>query len=239
MKKILSLCLLAISGLVLAQDSQQHIIEASLQKLIPGAKVESIAETPINDLYEVVVNGQLVYISKDGKYLVQGSLFDVERRIDLTEGAKSKVRKAAIANLDLSQSITFKAKNQKHEVVVFTDIDCGYCRKLHSQIAQYNADGLTIHYLFFPRAGIGSESYNKAVSVWCSDDQKSALTNAKTGTTPEAKSCANPVKDQYELGKKVGVTGTPAIMTLDGQLIAGYMPPERLLPHLDQLATQK
>ena len=235
MKKTLSIGLLLCSGMVFADDSAD-LIETSLQKLIPTAKVESIAETPVEGLLEVVVNGQLVYITDDGKYLMQGTLFDVDKRIDLTESAKSAVRKEQIKNIDLSEAITFAAKEPKHEVMVFTDIDCGYCRKLHNEMEGYNEQGVTVHYLFFPRAGIGSESFDKAVNVWCADDKQTAMTGAKNGTKLDSKSCDNPVEKQYKLGKAVGVTGTPAIMTMDGQLIGGYMPPERLLPQLDSLA---
>jgi len=123
-----------------------------------------------------------------------------------------------------------------HELMVFTDIDCGYCRKLHAQVDEYNKQGIAIHYLSFPRAGIGSRSYEKAVAVWCADDQQTALTQAKLGTEPDPLQCENPVAEQYQLGIDLGVTGTPALLTSSGQLIPGYVPPEQLRDRLDRLA---
>jgi thiol:disulfide interchange protein DsbC len=120
-------------------------------------------------------------------------------------------------------------------LLVFTDIDCGYCRKMHSQIEEYMAEGISISYLAFPRAGLGSNSFDKFVSVWCAQDKHAALTDAKAGTDPEPLQCENPILEQYDLGRAMGVTGTPALLTLDGTLIPGYMPPEQLRQRLEAL----
>jgi len=116
---------------------------------------------------------------------------------------------------------------------VFTDIDCGYCRKLHADMDKYNAQGIRVRYLFYPRAGLRSESYRKAVSVWCADDRKAAMTAAKTGRPLPARSCVNPVADQYNLGRQLGVRGTPALVLEDGEIIPGYVPPDKLRTMLD------
>ena len=154
----------------------------------------------------------------------------------LTETAQTKIRKDLLAGIDTSKQITFAPENPDYDLTVFTDLDCGYCRKLHSQIQAYNDNGIAIHYMAFPRAGIGSHSYEKAVSVWCADDQKAALTLAKQGAEPDPEQCDNPVADQYQLGIALGVTGTPALLTSDGTLIPGYMAPEKLRARLDQMA---
>jgi thiol:disulfide interchange protein DsbC len=120
--------------------------------------------------------------------------------------------------------------------MVFTDIDCGYCRKLHSQIDEYNKQGIAIHYMAFPRAGIGSHSYEKAVSVWCADDPRNALTQAKLGAEPDPLQCDNTIAQQYQLGVDLGVSGTPSLLTSAGQMIPGYVPPEQLRARLDQMA---
>ena len=138
-------------------------------------------------------------------------------------------------HIDHEQEISFSPEEPQHELLVFTDIDCGYCRKLHSQIDEYLEQGIAIHYLAFPRAGIGSPSYNTAVSVWCADDRQGALTAAKAGETVEPLQCENPVAEQYQLGLDLGVTGTPALLTSDGSMIPGYMPPETLRARLDAL----
>jgi thiol:disulfide interchange protein DsbC len=160
----------------------------------------------------------------------------MDTREDLTESAKSQLRAEVISSIDTAKQISFSPENPAYELMVFTDIDCGYCRKLHAQMEEYNANGIAIHYMAFPRAGIGSKSYEKAVSVWCSEDQQSALTLAKAGSDPEPEQCENPVAEQYQLGQELGVTGTPALLTANGQLIPGYVPPEQLKARLDQMA---
>ncbi|MEO1899327.1 MAG: DsbC family protein, partial [Methylococcales bacterium] len=170
----------------------------------------------------------ILYVSEDGKYLLQGHLIDIAAREDLTENKLAGARKLAIENLGEDQTITFKAENSKYKVSVFTDIDCGYCRKLHSEMEQYLAEGISVQYLFFPRAGKGSESYNKAVTVWCADDRHAALTSAKQGEQMEQKTCENPVDAHMQLGVDFEATGTPMIVTEKGNVFPGYIPAKRL-----------
>jgi thiol:disulfide interchange protein DsbC len=118
---------------------------------------------------------------------------------------------------------------------VFTDIDCGYCRKLHAQINDYMKAGISVEYLFFPRAGVGSESFDKAVSVWCAKDRKAAFTAAKAGKDPAPAKCDNPVADQYKLGAQGGVDGTPTILAADGTKIGGYLAPDQLVAKLQAI----
>jgi thiol:disulfide interchange protein DsbC len=128
----------------------------------------------------------------------------------------------------------FPAAVQKHKVTVFTDIDCGYCRKLHSEIAQYNKAGITVEYLFFPRAGINSESFDKAVAVWCAPDRNKALTDAKAERPVAPRTCANPIAAEYEIGQNIGVDGTPAVYLEDGTQIGGYSPPADMLKRIEE-----
>ncbi|MEN1728206.1 MAG: thioredoxin fold domain-containing protein, partial [Pseudomonadota bacterium] len=130
------------------------------------------------------------------------------------------------------------SEEAKYEILVFTDPDCGYCRRLHEQIAEYTAAGISVNYMAFPRAGVGSGSYDKLVSVWCAEDPNAAMDVAKAGGTPTPVSCENPVEAQYRLGQSLGVTGTPSILTRDGGIIPGYVPPEQLISRLDALAAQ-
>ncbi len=220
----------------LAQDQDKFdLVEERIRTLAPTARSIAVSETPIDGILQVQVNGDIVYATDDGKYLLQGRVIDMETRDDLTELAKSTVRKELLDDIDTSKLITFAPKETVYDLTVFTDIDCGYCRKLHSQMAEYNEQGIAIHYMAFPRAGIGSASYDKAVSVWCASDQQGALTTAKAGEEPDPKQCENPVADQYQLGIELGVTGTPALLTSSGQLIPGYVPPETLRQRLDQM----
>jgi thiol:disulfide interchange protein DsbC len=230
-------CLVMANGY--AQQTEEtdfKAVEEKFRTLVPGAKTIAVSETPIEGVLQVQVNSDIVYVTGDGKYLLQGQIMDLDPRENITDRAKSGIRMSLLTDLDVDQQITFAPENPKYNLLVFTDIDCGYCRKLHNQIEQYNEQGIAIHYLAFPRAGVGSESYNKYVSVWCSDDQKVALTLAKNGGEPEPQSCPNPIAEQYSLGHELGVTGTPSMVTPDGTMIPGYMPPAQLRQRLDSLA---
>ncbi len=230
----LVLSLAAIASVSQAQDYPE--VSNAIERLIPNAQQVAIAETPVPGVLEVQVDSDIIYLSADGGYLFQGKLFDLEKRLDLTDQARSEIRRELLGGVSISEQITFAPANPEHEVIIFTDVDCGYCRKLHEQMAQYNDLGIAVHYMMYPRSGIGSPSYDKAVSVWCSADQKTAMTEAKRGSEPVKRECDNPVESQYRLGQKIGMTGTPAIVTKDGTLIPGYVPPEALKQRLDALA---
>ncbi|MGA9572621.1 MAG: thioredoxin fold domain-containing protein [Lysobacterales bacterium] len=210
-------------------------VEAKIRSLVPNAQTIAISETPIEGILQVQINSDIVYVTANGQYLLQGQIMDIDTRANLTDQAKSGIRLSLLQGLNADEQITFAPENPKYDLLVFTDLDCGYCRKLHSQIKEYNDEGIAIHYMAFPRAGIGSDSYDKFVSVWCAADQQEALTLAKNGTDPLPMKCPNPIADQYELGREVGVTGTPALVTTDGTLIPGYMPPEQLRERLESL----
>ena len=227
--------LLATAFTALAEDEAYSLVEDKIRTLVPNAKTIAVSDTPIDGILQVQINGEIVYVSSDGKYLLQGQIMNIDTRTNITDQARSGIRQGLLTGLDPDEQISFVPDNTKYDLLVFTDLDCGYCRKLHSQIDEYNAQGIAIHYLAFPRAGIGSSSYDKFVSVWCADDQKAALTLAKNGEDPEPRTCPNPVADQYELGREIGVTGTPALVTSDGTLIPGYMPPTQLRKRLEEL----
>ncbi|TAN69635.1 MAG: DsbC family protein [Methylobacter sp.] len=234
MKKLIKIATLPLVGLTLSvAHADENAIRQALTKSMPSVSVESVKPSEIKSLYEVTVGGNIFYVSEDGKYLVQGHLIDVAARTDLTEEKLSGARKQAIEKLGVDKMIVFKPKISKYTVTVFTDIDCGYCRKLHSEIDQYMAEGITIQYLFFPRAGKGSDSYHKAVSVWCADDRKAALTAAKKGDTPPAKTCANPVDEHMQLAEDFEVKGTPMIVTEKGNIFPGYLPAKQLTEALE------
>lgn len=229
--------LLAFSAFALAAEPDYDAVEAKLRTLAPAARTIALSETPIEGLLQAQVNNDIVYVSSDGQYLVQGTMFDIDTRTNVTDQAKAGIRKELIKDLDWSRQISFSPENPQYELLVFTDIDCGYCRKLHEQIEGYMDEGISIHYMAFPRAGVGSHSFEKYVSVWCAEDSQAALTSAKAGEEPEPAQCDNPVLEQYELGQEVGVTGTPALLTADGTLIPGYMKPADLKARLDALAS--
>lgn len=224
-----TLCLIVLSLLAISQvHADESAVRSMLSKSMPSLKIDAITLSEVKGLYEVTTGVSILYVSEDGKYLLQGHLIDIAAREDLTENKLAGARKLAIENLGEDQTITFKAENSKYKVSVFTDIDCGYCRKLHSEMEQYMAEGISVQYLFFPRAGKGSESYNKAVTVWCADDRHAALTSAKQGEQMEQKTCENPVDAHMQLGVDFEATGTPMIVTEKGNVFPGYIPAKRL-----------
>jgi thiol:disulfide interchange protein DsbC len=217
---------LAVPGAVCADEAV--IVKAAVAKALPEVKIDSVAKSPITGLYEVMVGGQIIYMTGDGRYFIDGRIVDLKTREDLTEPRLSAVRKGAVDAVGEDQMLVFAGPKAEHTVTVFTDIDCAYCAKLHSQISQYEDEGIRVRYLLFPRAGAKSPSYDEAVSVWCSDDRNQALTDAKAGKTILAKTCDNPVDEHMALGRKVGVSGTPAIMLENGEMVPGYVEPRRL-----------
>ena len=245
MYKLISLMFVAVTLLnatmVNAKEPTKEII-AGVKSLAPTATVSSMEDTPVDGISEIVIEtgrgGEVYYISNDGKYLLNGNMIETASRQDLTENKKSGIRKEVVAKFGKQERIDFFPDEMKHHLTVFTDIDCGYCRKLHNQIDEYNELGIGISYLFFPRAGLKSASFDKAVTVWCSDDKQEAMTSAKAGIKLENKSCDNPIKDQYMAGQAAGVTGTPAMVTDNGKLMPGYLPPEALLQRLTLMKAQ-
>ncbi len=218
-------------------------IIAGLGVIMPGVVPDEINTTPIPGVYEVALGPRIVYMSADGKYMIQGSIFDLATRENITEPRQNKAKIAAVNAVGEDNMLIYSPPEGvavKHTVNVFTDIDCGYCRKLHSEMAAYNKAGIRVRYLFYPRAGEGSDSYVKAVKVWCSDDRLKAMDIAKSGKDVEAPTtCANPVADHMALGNLVGVSGTPALVLDDGEVIPGYVPAARLSAVLDQRMSKK
>ncbi|HRX71042.1 MAG: DsbC family protein [Candidatus Competibacteraceae bacterium] len=200
-----------------------------LQAAVNGEQPDSVAPTAIPGLFEVILGGQVFYLSADGRFVLQGDLLELDSRANLTDRRRGELRSKAIETINEKDMVVFAPEAAvQHTVTVFTDIDCGYCRKMHSQIAAYNKEGIKIRYLMFPREGINSDSFNKAVAVWCADNRQEAMTKAKRGEEIERKTCDNPIQAQFELGQKLGVRGTPSMILEDGELIPGYVPPTQL-----------
>ena len=208
-------------------------VRDAVKNLLPQAKIDSVEKAPMENFSQVVANGQLVYVSDDGKFVMQGALYDTAAKKDLTEARLAIEHKSRVDAVPTKQRLIFAPDGKaQYKVTVFTDIDCGFCRKLHSQIAEYNKRGIEVDYLFFPRSGPSGPSFDKAVSVWCAKDRKAAFTAAKAGGTPTAAKCDNPVAQQFQLG----VDGTPTVFAPDGTRIGGYLAPDAMLEKLRSLA---
>jgi thiol:disulfide interchange protein DsbC len=208
-----------------------------LKYLPPGAKADDLKPSPIPGIYQFLQGAEVGYVTADGKYYLDGSIYDMATRANLSESVRSRARLALINAVPESQMLIFSPKNPLYTITVFTDVDCAYCRKLHSEMAELNKLGIRVRYLFYPRTGPNTESWRKAEVVWCSADRNDALTRAKLGAPLDMnKTCGpTPVQREYSLGQSIGVRGTPAIVTENGDFINGYMPPHDLLRAIKDL----
>jgi thiol:disulfide interchange protein DsbC len=223
-------------GLAAAAAFAQELTKEELASRLNGIAVENITEAPIEGLYQVAVGANVAYVTKDGRYIVRGDIFDAETSANVSEETRARARATMLGSVDPKSMIVFKpAKGDvKHTITIFTDIDCGYCRQFHREIDKVTALGIEVHYLFYPRTGPDTESWTKADEVWCAADHNTALTRAKLGgEIPDAKECSTPIADHYDLGQRIGVRGTPAIFSAAGELLGGYLPPATLAKMLD------
>jgi thiol:disulfide interchange protein DsbC len=241
MNKIKSLiAMLALAGALaspisLAQDDEQlEAVRAKITGMFDTIKPESIGPGPIDGWYTIQQGAVVAYVSEDARYLLQGEIIDLETRANLTDMARNDVRREVLAKIGDDDVIAFTPEEVRHTVTVFTDVDCTYCRRLHSQIEDYMSQGIEVRYLLYPRNGPASSSWTTAEQVWCAQDRNGALTAAKADQEFETSECdASMVQDHYVLGREVGLSGTPAIVLEDGTLIGGYMPPEQLARTLE------
>lgn len=218
--------------------NETEIVTKINQVLPAGMSVKGIKQSQVDGLFVVDIGDlQPIYASKDGNFFLYGEMYAIKNG-ELLNTTKQEIslNRRAILDSELSEKdfITFAATDEKHVITVFTDVDCGYCRKFHGEIEDYNAQGITVNYVAFPRSGLESDSYNKIVSAWCSSDPKGTLTALKEGRDPALKLCQDhPVEDHYLLGQRIGITGTPAIISSSGDLLPGYLPPMELLKKLN------
>jgi thiol:disulfide interchange protein DsbC len=225
----------AVSAPPPVANTPENIVRQTILKLVPKAQIQQVTPAPMPGFYQVIASGHLVYVSADGKYVMNGDLIDATKGTSLTDYAWANYRKTELAKVPVTDRIVFAPKNPKYTVTVFTDVTCPYCRVLHQQIDAFNKEGIAVQYLAWPRSGVVGEdgkptaTYNEMVSIWCASDRNDAFTAAKKGHEPKAATCTNPVKDQFDLGLKLGVTGTPAVYTQDGTQIGGYLSPAEML----------
>lgn len=216
-----------IASVATNSTADLDIIKNKLQMVL-GMGITSIGESPVAGLLQVMTDRGLFYVSADGGYFLQAKIYNLNKEMrNETELALSGARLDGLKTFK-DDVIEYKAKNEKYVVSVFTDITCGYCRKLHNEMQDYNDLGITVRYLAFPRAGVPSDSYKDMVSVWCAENPQEAMTGAKNGEYITDNSCTTSIAQQYAFGQKVGVNGTPNIILPDGSTIPGYQPPKQL-----------
>jgi thiol:disulfide interchange protein DsbC len=230
----------ALSGPALAAEpaaAKPGDPRAAIAKKFPEASIEDIQPSPIPGIYQVPMGADMAYVSSDGRYIIAGDLYEIDTRTNITEAGRAAARVKLLGKLDERDMIVFKPAVVKHTITVFTDVECGYCRKLHSQIDQLTKLGVQVRYAAYPRSGPGTQDWRKMEAVWCSKDRRNAITHAKRGEAVNAENCgATPIAKQFQLGEDLGVRGTPAIFTQSGDYIGGYLAPDELVKQLEQFA---
>jgi thiol:disulfide interchange protein DsbC len=232
-KLVIVLCSLGFMATAQAQlkdtDTDYQQVRQQFSQL--NLKVNAVAEAPLEGLLQVFTDKGLFFTSKDGQYFIEGNIYDLTNKVLINdEQMRPYIQRQLAASKD--GVIEFKAQDEKFVINVFTDPSCGYCRKLHNEMKDYNAAGITVRYLAFPRGGLSSETYLQMQHIWCSKDSRSAMSTAKEGKDVTPAMCSNPVKAQYEMGQSFGISGTPAIILPSGRLIPGYQPAKALLAQL-------
>ena len=224
-------------------DPKLAILKAQLESKLRGIEINDIEKSPLAGFYQVFFSGEVLYVTEDGQFLFTGNLLELaenapvnhtEMAVAALEAKQAPKRQQVLASINEDDMVIFKAPDEKHVITVFTDVDCRYCRKLHEQIGQFNEQGVTIRYMAYPRAGIGSSAYKKLVSVWCSEDRLAAMDDAKLRRKFSNKSCNNPIAEHYKMTREFNLSGTPALVLEDGELIVGLPPFADLMKHLSQ-----
>ena len=216
-----------------AGESDIDELKQALSKRLPQFEVTYIDNTPIEGVYQVIIGGQVIYMTRDARYMIDGNLVDLATKKNYSEDAMSVIRLSEIDKLGEDDMVVYTPETIMHTITVVTDIDCPYCRRLHSEMDQYMAGGVKVRYIFMPLKGQGD--YRTTVSVWCAKDQNEALDMAKAGADVEAKDCDNPIDEHLKVARNLGVRGTPAIILQNGSMLPGYVPASKLLSELDKL----
>ncbi|MBB6091235.1 thiol:disulfide interchange protein DsbC [Povalibacter uvarum] len=233
------LALMVATGNLHAAAPTARDVHEKLVKQLPNLTLEQVWPSPIPGLFEIRLDGGSAFVTPDGQYLIRGDLFDIATRKNLSDVRRAQERKQLLAKVDDKEAIVFAPAVTKHTITVFTDVECGYCRKLHSHVSEYNEKGIAVRYLAFPRTGPGSPSWKTMESVWCSKDPRDALTRAKRGEAIDRTEPCKPaaIEHDYQLGEQFGLQGTPLIVLEDGRTIGGYVTPEQLLRTLESTAS--
>lgn len=237
----LTLCLAPLAFAASAGAQEGDLTREELAATLPGVQASDIHDSPLPGMYQIVLDSDVVYISRDGSYLIQGDVFDLQGRQNLTERRRARARADILAGVDPDSMIVFspEPENIRHTVTVFTDIDCGFCRQLHREMDRINALGIEVRYLSYPRTGPDTASWFKANHVWCAGDRQAAFTEAiLQDVVPEQTCDATPVALHFDLGRQVSVRGTPTILTGDGVQLGGYVAPDELIASLEALAEE-
>ena len=228
---LISLSLLFLAHSAQADDATEKL-KQRLQQRLSDISISELKPSPIPGLYEMVFGSRVAYVSADGQYMVTGEIIDLENRRNLTAVRRGSLILKSIDALGETNMIVLGPSKPKRTLTVFTDVDCPYCSRLHQEVPKLTEAGVKVRYLLYPRAGKDTETYKRAVAVWCAKDRVKAVGIAKSGGKLEMKTCTNPVDEHVRLGREVGVEGTPTLVLDDGRVVPGYAPAAELLTML-------
>ena len=228
-----SLTLIFFATSSIANDSLKKEFQKSLSRLSSDFEISDVKETPIKGIYQVTIGPDVIYMSRDGNYVLKGEILDIGNRRNLTEDFRAQTRINLLNTISDSEYIEFSSTKTKNYIYVFTDVDCGYCRKLHRDVPELNSMGIAVRYLAYPRAGVDSIIGEEMRNVWCAENRQKALTTSKNRQPIEVKICDAPIARHHALGRELGVTGTPAIFLENGRKLPGYIPPDELYEQIN------
>lgn len=231
------LTLVLLSSTVGAQSLREKLsaaIETASQNQL---QIVGITETPLTNIYRVELNtGEMLYADAAGDYLFAGDMYKTSAAglMNLSAGSRSGRTVELIAGVPEEEMIIFTPEIETlATITVFTDVDCTYCRKLHGDIEELLARGVRVRYMAYPRGGVNADSYDKMISVWCSDDRHKSFSQAKNGQNLPIRDCETPVLKHHAMGNQLGISGTPALVMPDGSVVPGYMDVDRLTAMLN------
>ena len=231
--RLFFLILIFFATSAIANDALKKEFQKSLSRLSSDFEISDVKETPIKGIYQVTIGPDVVYMSRDGNYVLKGEILDIGNRRNLTEDFRAQTRINLLNTISDSEYIEFSSTKSKNYIYVFTDVDCGYCRKLHRDVPELNSMGIAVRYLAYPRAGVDSIIGEEMRNVWCAENRQKALTTSKNRQPIEVKVCNAPIARHHALGRELGVTGTPAIFLENGRKLPGYIPPDELYEQIN------
>ena len=231
--RLFFLILIFFATYAIANDALKREFQKSLSRLSSDFEISDVKETPIKGIYQVTIGPDVIYMSRDGNYVLKGEILDIGNRRNLTEDFHAQKRINLLHTIADSEYIEFSSTKTKNHIYVFTDVDCGYCRKLHRDVPELNSMGIAVRYLAYPRAGVDSIIGEEMRNVWCAENRQKALTTSKNRQPIEVKICDAPIARHHALGRELGVTGTPAIFLENGRKLPGYIPPDELYEQIN------
>ena len=231
--RLFFLILIFFATSAIANDALKKEFQKSLSRLSSDFEISDVKETPIKGIYQVTIGPDVIYMSRDGNYVLKGEILDIGNRRNLTEDFHAQKRINLLNTIADSEYIEFSSTKTKNHIYVFTDVDCGYCRKLHRDVPELNSMGIAVRYLAYPRAGVDSIIGEEMRNVWCAENRQKALTTSKNRQPIEVKICDAPIARHHALGRELGVTGTPAIFLENGRKLPAYIPPDELYEQIN------